>query len=171
MTEPDNISINQEEILEEVQKALAKAYRLISYRDRSTFELNEKLCEAGFDEEIAHGIIKKLTGQGLINDKNFALNFALFKSRGRLWGPRKISHELRMKGINPEDTEEALSNDEIDFNDNCFTALTKWLKRKNISTESFEEENIDSDLKNKAIKYLESKGYFIGQAIGAIKKL
>lgn len=169
---------------EEFKKALAKAYRILSYRDHSIFELKEKLIDKEFSDPTVDEIIEELTGQGLVNDENFALNFAYAKAKNRYWGPRKISHALSLKGIDRDEIERAFEYDEIDFSLFCFQALVKWLKRKNLTTQALDKNsysdyddedggnNSDSEyddtLKRKAISYLESKGYLFNTIMEAV---
>lgn len=161
---------------DEYKKALATSYRILAYRDRSVFELREKLFDKKFSKETVEEIIEELTGQGLVNDENFAQFFALAKAKNRHWGPRKISHALSLKGIDRDEIERAFGYEEIDFTVFCFEALVKWLKRKNLTVDALEKKYNDDDdgyefddtLKRKAISHLESKGYLFNTIMEVI---
>jgi len=86
-----------------LQRCLDAAFRYLSYRPRSEFELRERLCRRGFDSDSVEAVLTKLKEQGLVDDMEFAHfwhgNRQSFSPRSQ-WLTRL---ELRRKGV-AEDT-------------------------------------------------------------------
>lgn len=86
--------------------------RLLTDRARSRSELATKLEQKGFAQDVADRALDRLAEVGLIDDADFAKQWArsrhLFSGRGK----RAIAMELRRKGVSDDDAAEAL--DDID---------------------------------------------------------
>ncbi len=81
--------------------------RILALRDHSERELREKLLRKGYSREEVEETVEKLRNMGYLNDRDFALKFAVEK-RKKLFGRIKIEYELRRKGIEQAMVEEAL---------------------------------------------------------------
>jgi len=90
------------------EKARSYVFRLLSYRERSRGEVEEKLRGKRFSPEIIGKALSYFTKVGLINDERFACLWV----RSRLnYHPRSaylIRRELREKGVEGELIELAL---------------------------------------------------------------
>lgn len=95
--------------LKQYRSALEKAVSMLSRRACSTFEIKQKLKETGYSDYTTEMVILKLQKNSLINDQDFAGQWARFRSN-RQYGPRRIDLELRRKGISSHDAEAAISN-------------------------------------------------------------
>ena len=89
-----------------LEKARQYAFLLLKYRLRSKKELGERLTRKKFPGEIAGQVIKSLEEKGFLDDGAFAR--AWIASRGRKFGGRRLTQELRQKGISPDLVDEGL---------------------------------------------------------------
>lgn len=89
-----------------LEKARRYAFLLLKYRLRSTKELGERLARKKFPADIAGQVIKSLEEKGFLDDNAFAR--AWIASRGQKFGGRRITQELRQKGIAPDLVTEGL---------------------------------------------------------------
>ncbi len=92
-----------------------KAADYCSSQDRCNSEIRYKLKYWNIDKRFIDDIISKLTEEGFLNEKRFAVNYAGGKFRMNGWGKIKITSELKMRGIPTEYLQEALAA--IDEND------------------------------------------------------
>lgn len=88
--------------------------RLLTDRARSRAELADKLEQRGFASDVAERALDRLTVVGLIDDADFARQWARSRHLYSGKGKRAIALELRRKGIDEDDAAAAL--DEIDGN-------------------------------------------------------
>jgi regulatory protein len=83
------------------------ALRLLSVRDRSRNELEDRLCRKGFEVEDIQEVLSELEDAGLIDDRQFSRAYVQAKVH-RIWGPRRILFELHKKGIADQIAKQAL---------------------------------------------------------------
>lgn len=81
----------------ELEHARNLAYRLISYRRRTKYELEQRLEQKGFSKEISGQVLALLVNYGYINDKDYASNWVAQRLAKR--GFRVIKQELLEKGV------------------------------------------------------------------------
>ncbi len=81
--------------------------RYLERRQHSERELFLKLRKKGFSPDEIQREIERLRKMGLLNDREFAINWAIGR-RKKLYGRKKIIWELRFKGISDEIVEEAI---------------------------------------------------------------
>ena len=93
---------------EELARAYDRALTLLEFRARSVMELRRKLKEKGIEKPIADRVIERLLDQKLLDDAEFARQFA----RNRVLGPGtsrlRIIQELGRKGVARDIAEEAV---------------------------------------------------------------
>ncbi len=91
-----------------LEVAYQKALHFISYRPRTTAEVQKKLVEKGFSEAVVAETLDRLQRNGLLNDAQFAQawveNRMTFRPRSR----RVLAFELRQKGVVDETIDQAL---------------------------------------------------------------
>ena len=83
------------------QSCLDAAYRYLSYRPRSEFELKMHLRKKGFPDSSIQDTLLKLKEQGLLDDLAFA---QFWKENRESFSPRSqrmLQRELRQKGVAP----------------------------------------------------------------------
>ena len=79
--------------------AYDKALKLIARRDHFRVELIEKLRRKGFDDADIDRALVRLDELDLLDDEGLAERFVEFRSGDRGWGPRRLTDELRRRGV------------------------------------------------------------------------
>lgn len=82
--------------------AKMKAFRYLSYKDRSIKEMEDYLLKKEYSPHIINLTISYMLDNDYLNDKRFAENFIQGKSKYNNYGPRKIKYDLMNKGIEKE---------------------------------------------------------------------
>ena len=90
------------------------AVRLLARREHSKLELRRKLAARGFDAGRIDRVLDRLADDGLLSEQRFAESFARQRAE-RGYGPVRIAAELRERGIDSGDAEQALEALEVDF--------------------------------------------------------
>ncbi|MFE6858608.1 recombination regulator RecX [Nocardia sp. NPDC057668] len=83
--------------------------RLLTDRARSRSELADRLATKGFSVEVANRALDRLTEVGLIDDAAFAQEWVYSRHTFSGKGKKALALELRRKGIDEEQAQEALS--------------------------------------------------------------
>ncbi len=99
---------NSESDERELTRARNTAYRLLTYRPRSRIELEAKLRDRQFGDDVIKAVVADLTRLGYVNDREFARQWAAGRIRMRGFGGRRIEQELRNKGISRDVIQETL---------------------------------------------------------------
>ena len=96
-----------------VKEAVSYALRLISFRLRTRGELESRLKRRGYPEEVVEEVLERLEESSLLNEEEFAREFARSKL-GSLWHPNLIRKELLFRGIPKEVVEKILQEIDVD---------------------------------------------------------
>ena len=94
----------------EFLKAKNCAYKLLSYRPRSTKEITQRLKDKGFTPKAICKTIEYLSELNYLNDENFAKFWIQSKIRLKPVGFSLLRYQLRQKGVAEEILEKVLSN-------------------------------------------------------------
>ncbi|HET6350910.1 MAG TPA: regulatory protein RecX [Coriobacteriia bacterium] len=78
-----------------------RVLRLLGYRDRTISELNKRLRDDGYADEIADGLVARFVELGYLDDEMFAQRWTAARRQAG-FGPSRIERELRTKGIAQE---------------------------------------------------------------------
>jgi regulatory protein len=102
-----------------IERALDLAYRYLNRRERTVAEARGHLLEREVDPRCAEEAVATLIDQGYLDDRRFAHLFVQDKRELQQWGDERIRRGLEGRGIDPEQTEEAISQgtgpgDELD---------------------------------------------------------
>lgn len=90
---------------------LAQAMRWLARREYSVRELEQRLQGKGYPAAVVAEVLHDLESRGLVSDRRFAES--LVRSRvERGYGPMKIAHELRAKGVDDPLIEELVGDDD-----------------------------------------------------------
>ncbi|HOJ88920.1 MAG TPA: regulatory protein RecX [Pseudothermotoga sp.] len=92
----------------DLQQALNYAKRLLKFRARSKKELEERLMQKGFLQQIVQSTVEELEKSGLINDEKFAYLFAYDMLTVQGYGPYRIKAKLKQLGVPEEFIDDAL---------------------------------------------------------------
>lgn len=116
--------------------AMEKAVSLLASRARTEKEIVEALRKNAYPENAIARVMQRLLEAGYINDRDFADHWTASRtSKG--FGTRRISMELRQKGVNPEEIDEILSHvDEEDLLEGAVKAAQKAARGKDLSNPS-----------------------------------
>lgn len=136
-----------------------KALRLLEFRSHSERELTDKLRRAGSVDEDIERILEFCREYGFVNDEQYAKRRARDLQNLKKFGRKRISQELRQKGIAQELIDLAVSELEDDEEDRLYPLVLKKLGG------NFEKKNID-----KCIRYFIYRGYGFGDIKSCIDK-
>ncbi len=102
--------VNDLQKKDQFEVAYQRALNFLSYRIRSEKEIRQNLNKYEIPEEIIDGVLDRLRGSSLVDDREFATqwveNRVHFKPRGK----RALSSELFLKGIPAQIIEDALAD-------------------------------------------------------------
>lgn len=101
-----------QKIIESEDRFSAREYlfRILSRRDHSRKELQDKAYKKGYSGNFIEEILDEFEQKEYINDSKFALSYASDKFEFNNWGPYKIRTQLFKKGISKQVTEEVIQN-------------------------------------------------------------
>jgi regulatory protein len=135
---------------DEYEIAMQRAIRYLQYRARTTFELNKKLCDLGFSEEVVDDVVNRCEELQMLNDQEFAETYVHFRVLHRPRGKRLLMRELRAKGINEEIIHSALSG-VTDESQLAYDTAMRYIKRvQSLPYDQFQ---------HKLIGYLNRRGF------------
>lgn len=83
----------------DVSKARNAAYKMLSYRSMSVYEVEEKLKKKGFSIGTIGVTVKKLQELHLVNDEKYANDIARSMATLKGYGRYVITRKLQEKGI------------------------------------------------------------------------
>ncbi|MBR4458542.1 MAG: regulatory protein RecX [Clostridia bacterium] len=95
-------------LVRQFRPALNYAVSLLAQRPFAEKELEQRMRRIGYRPVTCELVIYKLNKYHLLNDREFARQWAASRVSRKL-GPARIALELRRKGVSPEDSEEALA--------------------------------------------------------------
>jgi regulatory protein len=127
------------------------AIRFIDYAARSRAEVGRRLAKAGYDEELIEAVVNDLQRAGLLDDEEFSRQWVESRARSKKLGRARLASELRMKGVEKETVEEALT--ELDPEQELAAALA--LTEKRIGSDSI----ADPAVRRRLAGYLQRRGY------------
>ncbi|MBI5328218.1 MAG: regulatory protein RecX [Deltaproteobacteria bacterium] len=139
------------------------ALKYLSRAPKSTRDVELKLKEKGFAEDVIKETAGYLTDYGYLNDRMFAKNWAASRIKLRHWGENRITHGLRQNGVSEEIIKQVVDIAAADELDTAKIALEKWLKNKR-------QEKLKEKLKQKAFRHLQTKGFPLSIIISVTKK-
>lgn len=83
-------------------RAKQSALEYVAYKARTEHEVRNKLRQKRFLDEVIDEVISRFKELGYLNDENYASAFAKGRLRSKGHGPRRISQDLRKRGISKE---------------------------------------------------------------------
>ncbi len=128
--------------------------RYCAYRDRSTFEVENKLKEYRLIPQVHDEILAFLMEENFLDDERFARSLARGKFRMKGWGRRKIMEALRNHRLSEYYIRKGL--EELD-DEEYQEMITRLIKKKLIN---IQKNRHPYHIKQKIYRYLLQKGYF-----------
>ncbi len=151
---------------DEFQRALNYAYKLLSYRDRSSKEMYERLVRKGFSEDIAADIVSYLKERDILNDERLAGYLYNFAINRKNLGRSGVKRYLLSRGI-PSQLIETFSDSDDDYLEAAKRLAEKRLrhlkdndilKKKIKIRDMLSRRGFSFDVINKAIKSIQLEG-------------
>ena len=136
---------------ETTRKARESALRLLSYRDRSESEIRRRLVGNDFPEEIVDEVVSHLARVGLVDDGKFSRDWVKSRTVSRPMGRTRLAWELRAKGVDAPNIEEALES--LDENAEYEMALSLAAKKAERSDTS------DPAFRTRTASFLRRRGF------------
>ncbi|WP_024834653.1 regulatory protein RecX [Ruminiclostridium josui] len=141
--------------------AKSSAVKFLSLKLRTSFEVEEKLRELGYEETTINQVINDLTEIDYINDYKYATKYISEKTKLKPKSIRLLQMELSNKGI-PDDIISSVIEELNPDDDEVALEILK--KRYSKYTE------YDENLINKMKSYLAGRGFSYNQISKAISK-
>jgi len=105
-----------------------KALHFISFRPRSSAEVQQNLIKRGISESLAHETVKRLQSSGLVDDEAFAQAWVENRNAFRPRSRSALQFELRRKGLNEETIQSVLA-EQVDEQALAIEAARKYARR------------------------------------------
>jgi SOS response regulatory protein OraA/RecX len=109
------------------KKLLKRAGDLLARRSYSRGELRTKIAKSAGPEDV-EGILNCLEALNLLNDADYAYNFACSRMRQQGWGPIKVRQSLGRRQVAPQVIEAAIDRARQNVGDEVF--LRSYLDRR-----------------------------------------
>ena len=148
-----------------IQEAKGKLETFCAYQERCSWEVRKKLFEKGIQGEVVEKLLDELSKDGFLNEERFARAFSRGKFRLKKWGRNRITQELKLRKISPENIRKGIS--EIDPEEYYDTLLAQTEKKWEKTPEKDPRKK-----RYKVIQYLMTKGFeqdLIQEAIASIQ--
>lgn len=137
---------------DKIEKAYQRALNFLSYRTRSTSEVEQNLRKHDVPDDVIVAVLDRLQEKSLLNDLDFARkwveNRAAFHPRGR----RALASELRQKGVSRKIIDRVL--EDVDDYEMAYKVAQNKLRRiKDLERPQFNK---------KLYGYLSRRGFHYG---------
>lgn len=135
-------------------------------RERSTAQCRRKLQKYGLSQEQTDAIITGLQEDNFLSDERFAEAFVTGHIRIKRWGRHKIRQHLSAEGLPDYLIREAVDRyvDPDVYEENLKMLLSRKLQ-------SLGDSSTHPAVRQKAIRYMQQKGYETEKVISAIEAL
>ena len=142
---------------EEIHKATEAALFLLEVRARSRREIETRLSQKGYEEEVILQVLEKLTRLELLDDAQFAAQWVEARSRSggsRPMGKRRLTQELFGKGVAKEQIAEAVER----VSDTQELILAREAARKKVRIVPTDREALQAE-RRKLMGFLQRRGF------------
>ena len=141
------------------------AENFIDYAPRTRREVILRLQKSGFDESVIDAVVSELEVVRLIDDADFSQRWVENRSSSKKLGRIRLVNELRRKGVEAEDVENAIQ--QLSVEEQIETAVS--IAEKKVGQENINEPAVRRRLSG----FLQRKGYgwdVIEQVLGTLTK-
>ena len=142
---------------EEVHKATEAALVLLEVRVRARREIETRLKQKGYEEDVTTQVLENLTKLGLLDDAQFAGQWVEAKTRiggSRPIGRRRLSSELYGKGVAKDQIEQAVAV----VSDDHELALARAAAAKKVRSVPSDREALQNE-RRKLMGFLQRRGF------------
>lgn len=135
----------------------AKALRVLALREHSRLELAKKLAGLTEDSSLIEQVLDKLVQSDYLNDQRYA-EMLVRSSVSKGYGPLKLTHLLRAKGVESELAKTVLDEAELDWQ-----ALAAYQRQKKFG------DTLPTDWPERArqSRFLAGRGFYL-ETINAV---
>jgi regulatory protein len=112
---------------DEVSRAYQRSLNYLGYRARTQQEIEQYLQKKGISAEATTLVVERLTTKGYLDDAEFGRAWVENRTRLNPKGKHALRYELRQKGLNDQQIDQALTN--LNEEQLAWQAVTKQLKR------------------------------------------
>ena len=159
------VTVDQPEVQDDrCRKALNTALRILTRRDHSKYELEQKLKQRGITGEVLDSVISACERYDYLDDERTAQVFIRQLVR-KGYGLKRIQYELKKKGIKGQRIQDILADSlsEIDERECAQQVFQKHRRR-------FAREKNISKRKDKIYRFLYARGFSEGIISELMKK-
>lgn len=150
---------------QDIKELLQKTRNLCSKAEKCSYDIVNYLQKRDLDYSEIQKIVSTLIEETYIDESRYALHFTNDKYKFNKWGRVKIKYNLRQKGINDKDIENAfLEIDNIEYRKILEDLIIK--KNRTISKDLDEY-----TVKTKILRYATTKGFEFELANALIEEL
>ena len=135
------------------QKAMNSAVRILTRRDHTRFEIEQKLKQRGYDPETIQTVVVECERLNYIDDERTAKVF-IFQLARRGFGFRRIGLEMFKKGLRGDRFEQIVEESRLEIDEHGIANRELQKKMK-----SFEREEDHKKRKDKIYRFLYSRGF------------
>jgi regulatory protein len=137
----------------------ARAMRFLARREHSREELRRKLAPNAMEGEDLEVLLDDLARRGWLSDARFAE--ASIRSKARRYGPLKLTHTLRAKGV---DEEAIAAGFRAAGLDGASSVASVWATR-------FKAAPADEREKARQVRFLQGRGFPLDDIFRFLKQL
>ncbi len=146
------------------------AYKFLSSRPRTQKEIEERLRQKGFDENIISRAVEEIKNYGFINDIEYARSFVFDRFRSKTLGKFALKQALLAKGVSNEVVEQVLLERENVVDEFEIALDLANQKLKQIKT-SKKKKRDKSEQKRKIYEFLARRGFDWAVINSVIRKI
>lgn len=122
---------------DDFQQAYERALNYLSYRARTRAEVERYLANKQVDPQVIQTVVARLTEVGLLDDVDFARTWVEQRESLAPRSRRMLQHELRQKGVAPEDI--ALALEDLDEVETAYrAAMTRASRYAHLDRQTFD---------------------------------
>jgi regulatory protein len=96
--------------MDPLESAKELAINYIDYAPRTVAEVRRRLSKAGYDESVVEEVVEHLVSVELLDDSKFSTDWVESRTRSKKIGRIRLAAELRPKGVDSEQADQALES-------------------------------------------------------------
>jgi regulatory protein len=145
--------------------ACAAALELLARRELSQAQLRARLARRGCDDAGIDRAVARLTADGTLDDRRTARAAARLEATVRKRGPARVRQRLLALGIDPDTTEEAVSElfEEVDREALLDQALARRLRGQAVG-------DLDEKARARIIRGLAAQGFALEDVLRRLSR-
>lgn len=142
--------------------------RLLTVRARTRAELEGRLTERGYPDDVSAKVLDRLAEVGLVDDEDFAEQWVRTRQANSGRGKRALAVELRKKGVDKEVIDAALADIDAGAERARAEQLVRdKLRRERLSDESGNHEDVK--VTRRLVGMLARRGYGQSMALDVVR--